>query len=264
MITAEEKSLILNLQPYEQLVEPYSKLAIIYDEIMAHVDYETWAKYISKIIKKWHPRATSLLDIACGTGNLLKKLSSYNYNLAGFDASFNMLSQAKQKFNSIENPIPLWVADIRNFALNYSTDIIICTYDSINYVHHLEECSDVFHCVSNVLTNHGLFIFDICTEKNSIKHFNNFYESYRGRNYRYSRRSSYDHNLKIHSNILKIEFFDSEMTFAEFHEQKIFKISELIEAIERTNFKLCAVLDDFTFRKANEKSLRAHFVLQKV
>jgi SAM-dependent methyltransferase len=252
------------LQPYEQQVEPYSKLALIYDEVMAHVDYETWAKFISRIIKKWRPTATSLLDIACGTGNLLIKLMPYDLKMYGFDFSFDMLNQAQQKKNSRGCSIPLWIGDIRDFAINFSPDVIVCIYDSINYLLSLDHCNDVFECAYNALGEDGLFIFDICTEKNSIKYFNNYYERDGGKNYSYTRNSKYDCQSKIHSNVFKIDFFDSEITFVEFHQQKIYKIDEFINSINKTEFKLVDVLNDFTFRRATEKSLRAHFVLQKV
>ena len=50
----------------------------------------------------------------------------------------------------------------------------------------------------------------------------------------------------------------------EFHQQKIYKIDELINTISKTEFKIVNVLNDFTFQRASEKSLRVHFVLQKV
>ena len=254
----------INWQKKEQLVEPYNKLALIYDDVMSHVNYETWAKYISRIIEKWHPAMNSLLDIACGTGSLLMSLYSLNYKLSGFDYSYSMIAQAKQKLLSKGNDIPLWQEDIKLFSVKNPVDVIVCLYDSINYVLKIEEYNSIFKCIFEGLTKNGLFIFDICTEKNSIKYFNNYIERNKGKDYSYTRHSNYEKESKIHSNIFKINFKYSDVIFVEKHQQKIYYINELIDAINKTRFEIVDILDGFSFKPASENSIRVHFVLRKV
>ena len=248
----------------EQQVEPYNKLALIYDDVMSHVKYETWANYVSRTIKKYNPSAISLVDIACGTGSLLFELYSYDYKLFGFDYSFSMITQARKKFFSLGCFVPLWQENIKRFSLKYPVDVIICLYDSLNYVITLDECNEIFKCAFDSLQEKGLFIFDICTEKNSIKYFDNFFERNKGKNYSYSRKSNYNHATRIHSNIFKINFKQANVTFVEIHKQKIYYIDELKEAINETKFEIVDVFDGFSFNPASENSLRVHFVLKKV
>ena len=101
-------------------------------------------------------------------------LDSKKYELFGFDLSYDMLKVAQQKFDTSKFPISLWQGNMISFRLRHSVDIVICLYDSINYLLNLVEWKKLFDCVYDVLCDSGLFIFDICTEKNSKKHFNNY------------------------------------------------------------------------------------------
>jgi len=118
----------------EQVVEPYSKLAYIYDEVMYHVDYVGWARYIQKIIRRWHPSAEKILDISCGTGSLLFKLESGKHQLFGFDSSLDMLKFARKKCQVKKLAIPLWQGDMISFQLKQKADVIVSLYDSVNYI----------------------------------------------------------------------------------------------------------------------------------
>ncbi|MFQ5584512.1 MAG: class I SAM-dependent DNA methyltransferase, partial [Calditrichia bacterium] len=80
---------------------PYSKLAIVFDEMMTNVNYRRWAKYILTILKKENFRKGNLLDIGCGTGQLLSRLSKTRYNLEGCDSSPEMLAVARKKLPDI-------------------------------------------------------------------------------------------------------------------------------------------------------------------
>ena len=114
-------------------VEPYSKLAYIYDDIMSHVDYELWSKYILKIIDKFGKKVDSILDVSCGTANLLLCLKSKRYHLVGFDFSSDMIKVARAKLRS-DSDVHLYQGDMTLFYLNKKFDVILCLYDSVNYL----------------------------------------------------------------------------------------------------------------------------------
>ncbi len=249
----------MNWHKKEKIVEPYSKLSHIYDEVMSHVDYKTWAHYVIRIIDQWNPSAEKIMDIACGTGNFLNQLRRHTYQLSGFDFCYNSITKARKK--RIE--LPVWVGDVRKFAIKNPVDVIVCLYDSINYIMTLEEISEILLCTYNSLNANGLFIFDICTENNSIKYFNDFFDQNSGTGYSYTRHSSYDKTNKIHTNLFKINFHNSDMLFIEEHRQRIYYINELLDTINKSSFDFVSAFDDFSFKKASEKSIRVHFVLKK-
>ena len=244
-------------------VEPYSKLACIYDDVMFHVDYKKWARYIERIIKRWQPHCRSLLDISCGTGNFLFNLNSKEIECVGFDMSFDMINIAKEKNNSGKHNAFFFQGDMVSFSLKKKFDVVVCLYDSINYLLDLKLWQQLFRQVADVLENKGIFVFDICTKRNSIKYFNNFSEQNSGENYEYIRKSSYNRKNAIHENKFLISFDGTSVNYAETHQQKIFLIKEIQDFIHSTEFRLIGYYNGFTFNKGNEDSLRVHFVLQK-
>ena len=141
---------------------------------------------------------------------------------------------------------------------------MLCLYDSINYARNLNEFREILDCAYHGIRKAGLFIFDICTEKNSIKYFNNYFNKEKGKGYKYSRKSNYNFKSRIHTNVFKINFNNSEVVYVETHHQKIYYIDEMINIIKETKFDLINIFDGFTFKKGTEKSLRVHFVLTKV
>lgn len=255
--------MLFNYQEEQQLVEPYSKLAPIYDELMIHVDYKNWSRFIQKIIQRWHPQARKILDISCGTANLLLKLNSKKYQLYGLDYSLGMLKVASRKCRSSRASIPLWQGNMISFWLKQPVDVIISLYDSVNYILNITAWQNMFDCVYDSLNNSGLFIFDICTEKNSRDFFHNYYERKRGDGFYYTRESKYDPENKIHSNRFEIYNDADKMTFVEYHEQKILRMKQVLDLIKQTQFQLLGAFHGLTFKPGTENSLRIHFVLKK-
>jgi ubiquinone/menaquinone biosynthesis C-methylase UbiE len=255
--------LLINYQEEQQLVEPYSKLASIYDELMIHVDYKNWSRFIQKIIQRWHPHAQKILDISCGTANLLLKLDSRKYQLYGSDFSFEMLKVANRKCKSSKASIQLWQGNMIAFQLKQQVDVIISLYDSVNYILNITAWQNMFACVYDSLDNNGLFIFDICTEKNSRDFFHNYYEKKRGNGFYYTRESKYDAENKIHSNRFEIYYDAEKKTFVEYHEQKILRMKRVLDLIKQTHFQFLGAFHGVTFKPGNENSLRIHFVLKK-
>jgi len=245
-------------------VHPYSELAYIYDDVMSHVDYYTWAKFVNDIVKRIPGDHINVLDVACGTGNLLMELEAYDYQLWGIDNSYTMLKKFKEKLDRNSAKIPVWQSNMIAFHSKMKFDVILCLYDSFNYIQYKDDWHKFFNSVSDCLVDNGLLIFDICTEKNSIKYFNNYFEKNRGKDYNYTRKSTYDKKERIHSNIFKINFDNSNVIFVEQHQQKIYSIQEIVDYLADTKFKILDILDDFSFKIATEKSLRAHFILKKV
>lgn len=253
----------INYHKKEQIVEPYSKLASIYDEVMAHVDYKNWSRYIQRIIQKWHPRTQTILDISCGTANLLLKLDLKKYKLYGFDFCYDMLKIANKKCKALKVSIPLWQGNMISFQIKQKVDVIVSLYDSVNYIINVHDWRKLFDCVYDGLHDEGLFIFDICTEKNSREYFHNYFEKKSGNGYYYMRESKYDSENKIHSNCFVIHFDFENETYVELHEQKILLLRDVLNLISDTRFNFLAAYHGFTFKPGNEHSLRIHVILKK-
>lgn len=241
-------------------VPPYTKLAPIYDYLMRHVDYQRWADYVSLIFKMVQVDVRTILDIACGTGTLIQRLRQRGYKAVGFDLSQEMISLAKRK----NQGVPLWRGDMRCFASKRRFDAVVCLFDSINYLMNLKELGEVLRAVEEVLHKEGIFIFDISTEKNSLKNFNNYCEKDKKEGFCYIRRGYYDSRGGIQYNDFTIGFQeDGWRRYREVHRQRVYSLREVEEEVHRSGLGLRYVFEGFTFREATEDSYRAHFILQK-
>ena len=74
-----------------------------------------------------------LLDVACGTGLHLSYLT-YRFQVEGLDRDEQLLAIARQR-----NPeVPLHHADMVDFALGRTFDVVTCLFSAIGYVKTLE------------------------------------------------------------------------------------------------------------------------------
>lgn len=111
------------------------------------------------LLRKHHPTAKSLLEIACGTGAQLLPLSRY-YAVAGLEVSGTMLKYARKKLPNVN----FFHQNMAGFKVGRTFDAIICAYDSINHLLRFGDWVRTFRAVKRHLNDKGVFIFDINTE----------------------------------------------------------------------------------------------------
>ena len=117
------------------------------------------ASYIRRLIRRHKPRARTLLELACGTGAILKILAK-SYDVVGLDLSPSMLSIARKKLPNVR----FYRRDMVRFELAAKFDVIICVFDSINHVLKFVDWQKIFRNAERHLEKDGLFLFDINTE----------------------------------------------------------------------------------------------------
>jgi len=49
-------------------MEPYTDLALSYDHILRHVDYDQWYRYLRSIMFQYIEYPEWILELGCGTG----------------------------------------------------------------------------------------------------------------------------------------------------------------------------------------------------
>ena len=243
--------------------DPYSQLARIYDYVMRHVNYGRWAQYLRDLFCQADLEVTDVLDIACGTGNLMIKLSELDFKVAGFDESLGMVQAAKGKARGRKLRIPIWRASMMSFAVKQPVDAIVCTYDSINYCMNESACAAVFERASEAILPGGVFIFDICTVKNSRKHFRRYYEKEETEEFLYIRQSYYIASKSIQVNEFYIQW-ESSPLIHEIHQQRIYRIDEIVKIIPAQSFQLIGMYDGFSMKGGSEESERVHFLLRRI
>jgi ubiquinone/menaquinone biosynthesis C-methylase UbiE len=138
-------------------VESYDVFAPFYDAVQG--DRADHSAYIRSLIEQHHPQARTLLEVACGTGSVLKQLDPY-YEVTGVDRSEAMLEVARRKLPGVS----LEQGDMTDFELGATFDVVLCAFDSINHLLHFEEWEAAFDRARAHLNDGGIYVFDVNTE----------------------------------------------------------------------------------------------------
>jgi len=140
------------------IVAIYDLLAPHYDVVTG--DSATETAFIDSIIERAHPQPVTLLEVACGTGEIIASLAG-RYQVTGLDISPGMLAVARGK---LPGEIPLHLADMSRFKLNAKFDAVICVYHGINHLLSFSDWKGFFDCAYRHLNDGGVLTFDIVTE----------------------------------------------------------------------------------------------------
>jgi len=135
-------------------MDRYEHFSKVYDDFSTN--YDNYRDFIDKAILQYAGNAHSLLEVGCGTGNILQ-LFADRYEIAGLDISPSQLEQARKKLPGV----PFYQMDMADFYLERNFDIVLCMYDAINHLLEYEDWIKTFRCVRNHLNTGGVFIFDM-------------------------------------------------------------------------------------------------------
>jgi len=135
----------------------YDQFAPFYDHVVG--PRESIGKLLQKLVRRYNPRAKTLLELGCGSGSMLAILAK-RYRAVGIDNSQGMLALARTKAPTAR----LIHGDITSFALDERFDAIVCPFDTINHVTSFAKWRQVFERAHRHLTPGGVFIFDVNTE----------------------------------------------------------------------------------------------------
>jgi SAM-dependent methyltransferase len=110
---------------------PFSSSARLYDLIYSHLDYDASAGYVAGVVRERNPSASSLLDVACGTGRHLDIWRHRFDRVEGVDVDEEMLAVARDRLGDV----PLHRGDFTTLDLGRTFDAVTCLFSSIGYAH---------------------------------------------------------------------------------------------------------------------------------
>ena len=138
----------------------YTRLAQYYDLIYADKDYEKESEFLKYIFTKYSKnKVTSILDVACGTGNHAKTFKK-DYFVIGIDASKDMVDIAKSKVGDVD----FFVENMKDFKLDRSFDAVVCLFNSFSYNLTDEEALSSLKNFAGHLEKNGVIAFDVMVE----------------------------------------------------------------------------------------------------
>lgn len=137
--------------------EIYGEFARFYD----HLGWNKFARICAEKLKNFVALRgagdESVLDLACGTGELEFCLRNSNLKFTGVDISWQMLSEARRKVKRVK----FVHGDMSFVRLNKQFDLITCFFDSVNHLNGLTAVKKMFKTARIHLKPHGFFIFDM-------------------------------------------------------------------------------------------------------
>lgn len=237
-------------------VDNYKVIALIYDHLMAEIDYDSWTLYINEIKKKNKIKSGATLEIACGSGKIAELLMNSDEHLYVGDKSLSMLKNIKSK------NLPKICFDMTFLPFKNQFSFIYSTFDSVNYILEKKQLKLFFKAIDKILAPKGCFTFDVSLENNSYKVIEELNREGVYQGYYYRQQSNFNKTKKIHENNFLIISPDGEH-YEEIHLQKIYGFNDYFSALENTNLYVSNCYNAFTFDDAEPSDERAQFVIKK-
>lgn len=138
---------------------PFTRLADVYDAIMADVEYEDWLAFVLREVTRRGFEGGRLLDLGCGTGNATVPAVDRGFVVDGLDASPAMLAVARRKLPDAE----LVAGDVRDFALPHRYALVYSVFDALNNLLSDDDFLAMLRRVRAHLAPGGWFAFDANT-----------------------------------------------------------------------------------------------------
>lgn len=241
---------------------PYSNLARHYRQLMAHVDYAAWGAFLHKVLRQQEATPRRLLEIGAGNGELAAHFlpaSALDLRITT-DLSFDMIADA-----SVRTAGSRAVADARKLPFRGPFDLVLMTYDAFNYLD-VGGARDFFRGVRSLLAPQGLLIFDVTTERNSLRWFDDVSDVCDLPGGMLVRRSWYDSDDKVQYN--RFDLFEKRRgeTYRrteELHAQNIYTPDEIVAMARSEKMRVRASYGNFTMQAPGPQADRIHFVLEK-
>ncbi len=245
----------------------YGKFAYVYDELMKDVPYDQWVQFINKQVKNYGIEGKTLLDLACGTGELSILLAEDGYDVTGVDLSSDMLAVAREKANQLGHSLFLVEQDMTELEGFVEFDLIGIFCDSLNYLQTEKEILQTFERVHAHVKQGGLFLFDV----HSIFKINTLFKdqtyAYNGEEISYIWQcfegeppNSIEHELTFFQLDHRT---DQYHRYDELHFQRTFPIKQYEKWLLDIGFEVLAITADFTDQKPAESSERIFFTTRK-
>lgn len=134
----------------------FKKSAAFYDAIYHWKDYAAEAHRLRDIIRAYkQSTGDRLLDVACGTGQHLVHLSEH-YDVEGLDLEPEFVDMARGRLPGAS----FHLADMRDFDLGKTFDVVVCLFSSIGYVKTVEALNQSITAMAKHTVPGGLVIVE--------------------------------------------------------------------------------------------------------
>lgn len=142
----------------------FNGYARYYDLLYRDKDYAAEADYIARLIRRFHPKAQTILELGSGTGIHASLLVEKGFMVHGVERSPEMLARSLSlagKMGIKHNRPVFSLGDIREARLNGRFDAVIALFHVISYQTTNQDVTAAFETARHHLNHGGVFIFDV-------------------------------------------------------------------------------------------------------
>jgi SAM-dependent methyltransferase len=133
----------------------FDESAELYDLFYDWKDYHAEAEKVRELVAARNPDARTLLDVGCGTGSHLVHVCDW-YEVEGLDLNADLLQVAARRLPVVT----LHEADMRDFDLGRTFDVVACLFSSIGYVETTDGLSRAVESMARHLAPSGVLIVE--------------------------------------------------------------------------------------------------------
>ncbi len=246
----------------------FTNLAPHYDELMDMVPYDAWVEYVLLLLEIAQAKPKTILDCACGTGNVSFELAAHGYEVTGVDLSQDMVVAAKEKLQQHEAPLFLHFeqADLTNFNINRTFDAATCLYDSLNYILDPAQLEAAFVQIARHIVPGGVFVFDM----NAPWAFEANLFTQQSKNPRKRLHYKWNADFNKDTRICDVTMLFERQTeeglqkFSEVHRERAYSLDEVTAMLERSGWQLLKTYDAYTLNPPHRRSERWYFLAKRV
>ncbi len=233
--------------------DPFADLGRYYDALMKEVDYDRWI-VVTSLLADLLPARFRHIDLACGTGRLLKRLVQHKWRSVGVDLSGGMLREAKRG----PYVAPLVQADLTALPFGRQFHYATCVFDSVNFLLEEEQLRAAMREAAGLLLDGGVYYFDVITERMVTQHFadQKWAEDNGGFSTRWEGR--YDRKSRIAELEVRVNTGPSYMT-----RERVYTPDEIKAAIDAAGLTLLGEFDATTWKKSTYRSIRVDYVTMR-
>lgn len=233
--------------------DAFHDIAPYYDAIMRHVSYPRW-EFITRGLAQMLPDDFVHLDVACGTGRLVKQLGATGWKSIGVDLSFHMTRTGRD----CARPPALAVADMRALPMAGSVHYVTCLFDSLNFLLQIEDVSRFLKEVARALKRGGIVYFDVVTERMVLDHFADQEWTEDNEGFATTWSSVYDAHSRVAATRVA-----TDSGAACVIQERVYSQSEIEKALAQAGLSVLGRYDGETWKRPKRRSLRVEYVAVK-